>query len=146
MLKSGKNTIGHEEIEKVRGKCIFTTHTPMAAGHDQFPLDFVQKAFGSDEYLVDMQDMYAVDVQKHILWHGGEFGRISELAQRGVRLNMSYLALNMSKYINGVFKEHGEVSRLMFADYRVDAITNGVHAATWTTDPIQELFDRHIPG
>ena len=146
MARTGKNTIGHEELEKVRGKCIFTSHTPVPAGHDQFPLDFVQKAFGSPGYLVDMQDMYAVDVQKHILQYGGEFARVPELAQRGVRLNMTYLALNMSNYINGVSKQHGEVSRLMFGDYPVDAITNGVHAATWTTEPVQELFDRHIPG
>jgi starch phosphorylase len=59
---------------------------------------------------------------------------------------MTYLALNLSHYVNGVAKKHGEVSRLMFADYPVDAITNGVHAATWITEPFQELFDRHIPG
>jgi starch phosphorylase len=144
--RTGKNVIGREELERVRGKCIFTTHTPVPAGHDQFPLDFVQKAFGSEGYLVDMQDMYAVDVQKHVLQYGGKFAPLSELAQREVRLNMTYLALNMSKYINGVSKQHGEVSRLMFADYPVDAITNGVHAATWATEPFQELFDCHIPG
>ena len=59
---------------------------------------------------------------------------------------MTYLALNLSHYVNGVAKKHGEVSRLMFADYPVDAITNGVHAATWTTEPFQALYDRHIPG
>jgi starch phosphorylase len=59
---------------------------------------------------------------------------------------MTYLALNLSHYVNGVAKKHGEVSRLMFADYPVDAITNGVHAANWTTEPFQALYDRHIPG
>jgi glycogen phosphorylase len=61
-------------------------------------------------------------------------------------LNLTYLALNLSHFVNGVAKKHGEVSRLMFAGYAVDAITNGVHAATWTSPPFQALFDRHIPG
>jgi starch phosphorylase len=142
----GKTTIGREELETVRGKCIFTTHTPVPAGHDQFPLEFVQKAFGHLGYMVDMEDIYAVDVQKQIFQYGGEFATLPELARRGMSLNMTYLGLNMSTYINGVSKQHGEVSRLMFGDYPVDAITNGVHAATWTTEPLQELFDRHIPG
>jgi starch phosphorylase len=59
---------------------------------------------------------------------------------------MTYLALNLSHYINGVAKKHGEVSRHMFAQYVIDSITNGVHASTWTTQPFQALFDRHIPG
>jgi glycogen phosphorylase len=61
-------------------------------------------------------------------------------------LNMTYLALNLSKYVNGVAKRHGEVSRLMFAGYNIDAITNGVHAATWTAEPFQDIFDHYIPG
>jgi starch phosphorylase len=144
--KSGKGVIGQEEIEAVRRKCIFTTHTPVAAGHDQFPLELVEKLADNLKYVMDMRDMFAVDIQKHIFQYGGEFARVPELAQRGLRLNMTYLALNLSHYVNGVAKKHGEVSRLMFADYPIDAITNGVHAATWTTEPIQALFDRHIPG
>jgi starch phosphorylase len=52
----------------------------------------------------------------------------------------------MSHYINGVAKKHAEVSRHMFAEYRIDAITNGVHAQTWISPPFQKLFDAHIPG
>jgi starch phosphorylase len=144
--KNGKTAVGHQEIEAVRKKCIFTTHTPVPAGHDQFPLELVEKMADNLKYVMDMQDMFAVDIQKHIFQYGGEFARMPELAQRGLRLNMTYLALNLSHYVNGVAKKHGEVSRLMFADYPVDAITNGVHAATWTTEPLQALFDRHIPG
>ncbi len=144
--RSGHETIGHVEAEAVREKCIFTTHTPVAAGHDQFPLEFLEKIAGNFQYLVDEQDAIAVAVQKHIFQYEGEFTRLPELARRGVRLNMTYLALNLSKYVNGVAKKHGEVSRLMFADYPVDSITNGVHAATWATPPIQELYDRYIPG
>jgi glycogen phosphorylase len=144
--KAGKNTIGQAEIEAVRAKCIFTTHTPVPAGHDQFPLELVVKMGDNLKYVMDMQDTFAVDVQKHIFQYGDEVARLPDLAQRGLRLNMTYLALNLSHYVNGVAKKHGEVSRLMFADYPVDAITNGVHAATWATEPFQALFDRHIPG
>ncbi len=59
---------------------------------------------------------------------------------------MTYLALNLSHYVNGVAKRHGEVSQHMFARYKIDSITNGVHAARWTSPPFQQLFDRHIPG
>jgi len=142
----GQDTLGHEAIEAVREKCIFTTHTPVAAGHDQFPLEFLAKISGNFNLSVDQQDVFAVDVQQRIFQYNGDFTRVPELAQRGVRLNMTYLALNLSNYVNGVAKKHGEVSRLMFADYPVDAITNGVHAATWATPPFQALFDRHIPG
>ncbi len=144
--KAGKTAIGHQEIEAVRAKCIFTTHTPVPAGHDQFPLDLVEKMGDNLKYVMDMQDTFALDVQQHIFQYGGDFARIPELAERGLRLNMTYLALNLSNYVNGVAKKHGEVSRLMFADYPVDAITNGVHAATWTTEPFRLLYDRHIPG
>jgi starch phosphorylase len=101
---------------------------------------------GNLKHVVDNQDMFAVDVQQHVFQYGGDFVRMPELGLRGVRLNMTYLALNLSNYVNGVAKKHGEVSRLMFADYPIDAITNGVHAATWTTESMQVLFDRHIPG
>ena len=59
---------------------------------------------------------------------------------------MTYLALNLSHYVNGVAKKHGEISRLMFAGYTIDAITNGVHAASWTADAFAQLYDRYIPG
>jgi starch phosphorylase len=144
--KAGKEAIGHEEAERVREMCIFTTHTPVPAGHDQFSLSLVEKMFGTPRHLVNRQDILAVDVQKHIFQYGGDFKRVAELAQEGKRLNMTYLALNLSNYVNGVAKKHGEVSRLMFGDYPIDAITNGVHAATWASEPFQSLFDRHIPG
>ena len=61
-------------------------------------------------------------------------------------LNMTYLALNLIHYVNGVAKKDGEVSQAMFGHYVIDAITNGVHAATWAAEPFAALFDRHIPG
>jgi starch phosphorylase len=60
-------------------------------------------------------------------------------------LNMTYLALQHSHYVNGVARRHGEVSRKMFAPYTIDSITNGVHARTWVAPPLQEVLDAHIP-
>jgi len=122
--KAGRKWIHHEDIEKVREKCVFTTHTPVPAGHDQFPLDLVNRVLEHGEIIFEMKDVFCCE----------DF------------LNMTYLALNLSRYINGVAKKHGEVSRLMFAGHTIDAITNGVHAATWVSRPFQELYDRYIPG
>ena len=120
---AGRKSINHDDVEAVRKKCVFTTHTPVPAGHDQFPMDLVSRVLGRRE-IYDMKDVFCCEG----------------------RLNMTYLALNLSHYVNGVAKKHGEVSRLMFAGYNIDAITNGVHVATWTAAPFQELYDRYIPG
>ena len=121
--KADKTTIGMEEINAVRKKCVFTTHTPVPAGHDRFPLDLVRRVLGDHE----------------------AFNKKEIFCCEGV-LNMTYLALNLSHYVNGVAKKHGEVSQYMFARYQIDSITNGVHAATWTSKPFQDLYDRYIPG
>ena len=121
--KDGRKSITHDEIEAVRKKCIFTTHTPVPAGQDQFPLDLVNRVLGRRE-VYEMKDVFCCED----------------------RLNMTYLGLNLSHYVNGVAKRHGEVSRLMFAHYNIDAITNGVHAVTWTSGPFQDLYDHYIPG
>jgi len=71
---------------------------------------------------------------------------IKDLICCGDVLDMTFLGFNLSHYINGVAKKHGEVSRLMFGGYLIDAITNGVHAATWVAEPFQQLYDRYIPG
>jgi starch phosphorylase len=99
------------DFEAVRDICVFTTHTPVPAGHDRFPYDLVKRALG---------DFVSFDVLKML---AGED-----------RLNMTLLALNLSKYINGVAKKHGEVSQSMFPGYHIESITNGVHSYTWTCD------------
>lgn len=121
--RANKASITHEEVEVVRNQCVFTTHTPVEAGHDKFPLDLVKKALRRKE-IFDMKEVFCCE---------------------GV-LNMTYLALNLSHYVNGVAKKHGEISRHMFAKYTIDSITNGVYAATWVSLPFQKLFDKHIPG
>ena len=110
--------------EAVRQRSVFTTHTPVPAGHDQFPVDLVRNVLGTDrvEALESMQCI-----------------------QNGM-LNMTTLALRLSRYVNGVAMRHGEISRDMFPHYPIDSITNGVHAWTWTAPPFRNLYDRYIPG
>jgi glycogen phosphorylase len=122
--RAGRPAFTHDDVEVVRQHCVFTTHTPVPAGHDQFPLDLVERVLGPRTAFHTMPEVFCCE---------------------GV-LNMTYLALNLSHYINGVAKKHGEVARHMFAHYVIDAITNGVHAATWTSPPFQRLFDQYIPG
>jgi starch phosphorylase len=120
---AGRTLISDEDVAAVRKQCIFTTHTPVPAGHDQFSIDLATRVLGETPLLA----------LKHLCCHKG-------------MLNLTYLALNFSHYVNGVAMRHGEVSRAMFGGYLIDAITNGVHAATWTSDEFHQLFDRHIPG
>jgi starch phosphorylase len=124
LSRSGGKKIKPEHIESVRRKCVFTTHTPVAAGHDKFPMELVRKVIG-----------------RHKIWNIQE-----ELTGDSHLLNMTYLALNFSHYVNGVSQRHGKVSQEMFSEYRIEAITNGVHAATWTAPPVQKLLDRYIPA
>jgi len=138
--KAGRMQINVSDIAAVREKCIFTTHTPVPAGHDQFPLELVARVLGCQH---DFLEMFYPDVAPRVIG-SGQYGQPSQSKETEPILNMTYLALNMSRYINGVAKKHGEVSRLMFAGYQIDAITNGVHVATWACQPIRELYDRYI--
>lgn len=118
----GVQEIGEADREAVRQGCVFTTHTPVPAGHDQFAVDLVQQVLGAERAA----------------------GLIAECCLNGT-LNMTYLALYFARYVNGVAMRHGEISRDMFPRYPVNSITNGVHAVTWTSEPFQRLFDRHVP-
>ena len=143
----GRSAVSRADIEAVRKQCVFTTHTPVPAGHDKFSLDLVENVLArSSEEFVDAADPYSVETLRRVLGLNGELQDLHEVTMGGNQLNMTYLALNLSDYVNGVAKKHGEVSRLMFGDYPVDSITNGVHASTWVSEPFRELFDTHIPG
>ena len=111
------------DVEKVRSLCVFTTHTPVAAGHDKFPYDLVER----------------------VMCNGMSMDVIKEFAGRE-HLNLTLLALNLSNFINGVAKKHGEVSKGMFPGYEINAITNGVHSFTWTCDSMKQLYDKYLPG
>jgi len=111
------------DVEKVREQCVFTTHTPVAAGHDQFDLSYAKPMIGNM-----LPDFILDDVTFEN------------------KLNMTRLALFFSHYVNGVAKKHGEVSRMMFPGHSIDSITNGVHSSTWVCGSFQRLFDSHMPG
>jgi starch phosphorylase len=112
------------DLDAVRSQCVFTTHTPVPAGHDRFSLDQARQVLGEERTKA---------LEKFGCCHDG-------------MLNMTYVALRFSRYVNGVAMQHGRVSREMFPDYSVQAITNGVHAATWIQPSMQALLDEKVPS
>jgi starch phosphorylase len=110
-------------IAVVRKFCVFTTHTPVAAGHDKFPYDLVREIIGDFVPLSTIQKL------------GGQES-----------LNMTLLALNLSHYVNSVARKHQDVSQHLFPGYHFSFITNGVHSATWTCPEIAKVYDHYLPG
>lgn len=111
------------EIEAVRRRCVFTTHTPVPAGHDRFNTDLVYQVLGNERAAA-----------------------LARLQLMDGFLNMTELALRLSGFVNAVSMRHGEISRAMFPNQNIGAITNGVHATTWTSAPFASLYDRLLPG
>src|SRR5256886_6560309 len=144
--KAGRKSIRSEDIERVRSKCVFTTHTPVPAGHDRFPMEYFTRVFPGQTGFLDLKDASSADLMKRVLQAEQNFLDLQEAARRGASLNMTQLALSLSTYVNGVAKQHGETSRQMFPEIPIEAITNGVHAGTWTSSAFQQLFDRYIPS
>ena len=142
--KAGRTSTRGEDIEKVRSKCIFTTHTPVPAGHDRFPMEYLTRAFPDQNGFFDLKDASSAELVKRILQAEQDFPDMQGAARAGASLNMTYLALSLSTYVNGVAKLHGETSRKMFPQVPIEAITNGVHAGTWVSPAFAELFDRYI--
>ena len=115
--------LDESDVEQVRRRCVFTTHTPVPAGHDKFPIEMVTQVLGAEQV---------------------ELLVAARCIDEGM-LNMTHLALRLARFVNGVAMKHREVSQGMFPNFPIDAITNGVHAGTWTSPPFQALFDRRIP-
>ncbi|MDD2680761.1 MAG: alpha-glucan family phosphorylase [Patescibacteria group bacterium] len=109
-----------QRVKEIQEKCVFTTHTPIKAGHDVFPISLVR----------ELQK----DLPLKLL------GLI-----KSAELNMTELALYFSGYVNGVAFSHQEVSAKMFPNHYIYSVTNGVHSSTWTSKEFQKLFDKHIP-
>jgi len=114
---------GSWNTRQVTDQCVFTTHTPVPAGHDRFPYPLVAET---------LREEISIDFLKGLAGKD-EF-------------NMTMLAMNLSRYINGVAKRHGEVSKNMFPGFEIHAITNGIHPFTWCSPYFVELFDRFLPG
>ncbi|MDR6881633.1 alpha-glucan family phosphorylase [Bacillus sp. 3255] len=130
----------HVAVETVRSATVFTTHTPVPAGHDTFSIGMVEHYLGPllSELSRHKQSIVALGLDHHT----GQF-------------NMTHLAMNTAGLRNGVSKLHGQVSREMFKDFHghidasevpIGSITNGVHLDTWTAPQWQELFTRFLPG
>jgi glycogen phosphorylase len=117
------NTATEADVEAIKQQCVFTTHTPVPAGHDKFGLDQMVAVLGHERSSI---------LERFGCLHNG-------------LMNMTYLALRFSRYVNGVAMQHGKVSQQMFPEYHVHSITNGVHAATWLSQPFQQLLDKEIP-
>jgi len=110
-----------DKYKIIRTHCSFTTHTPVAAGHDEF--------FESD----------IKDYLGPVLPDG-----IFDKVRREGKFSMTRLALEFSSYVNAVARKHQEVSQRMFPDYTIDYITNGVHSTTWTHPRIAAVFDKYV--
>ena len=123
LQKRNSSTATEDDIQVIRRKCVFTTHTPVPAGMDKFSKGLMLQVLGEER-------------SRHLE---------STECLHDNALNMTHLALRCSHYINGVAMVHGEVSHGMFPNYPVRAITNGVHAVTWTSPSFHDLYDRHIP-
>jgi starch phosphorylase len=112
------------DMEQVRRRCVFTSHTPVPAGHDRFSTEQASRILGGDRT-----------------------ARLEKLGCfRDGMLNMTLLALRFSRYANGVAMQHAKVSRAMFPEFQIDSITNGVHAPTWLSEPFQKMLDERIPA
>lgn len=109
------------DLGRVRDQCTFTTHTPVPAGHDVFGYDLAEQTLG---------DFLPSDIREFV---GGD------------KLNMTHLALNLSRACNGVSELHGEVTREMFPGHEIGHITNGVHHLTWTGPDYARLYDQFLP-
>ena len=116
------------DVHAVQEKAVFTTHTPVPAGHDRFSYEHVQKMMQGE--IFKGEDALPLRLLKK--WAGFN------------ELNMSLLALNLSRFANGVAKKHSQVSREMFPGYDIRWVTNGVHTRTWTCNSFKELFDKYI--
>jgi starch phosphorylase len=116
-------TVTSADREAVRHRCVFTTHTPVPAGQDKFSPELVMSVLGEEQALAVERVGCCID---------------------GI-MNMTYLGLAFSHYINGVSLRHEEIAQSMFPNYPINSITNGVHGGTWVSGPFARLYDRHIP-
>jgi starch phosphorylase len=137
-VAQGMNFI--EASDKVRRQSIFTTHTPVPAGHDAFSFHLI------DKYFQGFWDEIGIN-REHFL----SLGEHQE--PWGIAFNMTVLALKQAGLLNGVSKLHGAVSRDMWQgvwpDKPVDevpiiAITNGVHVPTWISTELSHIFDKYV--
>lgn len=131
----------HQAVEVVKSSSLFTTHTPVPAGHDAFNEELLKT------YLYNYSEIFQISWDKFMA-----LGRINEYAHEEL-FSMSHLAARLSQEINGVSRIHGRVSREMLQplwpgfeedELHVDYVTNGVHYYTWTSIVFQKLYEKHF--
>jgi starch phosphorylase len=109
--------------DRVKNLCVFTTHTPVEAAFDQFSYDLIQELLGNE---------YPLEIVKEFAGYDN--------------LNMTLLALKLSRAVNGVAKSHMNHSKKLFPGYQISAITNGVYSYMWTCPHFRALYDKYLPG
>ena len=115
--------------EELAKRVLFTTHTPVPAGHDRFEWDAVEEVLG---------DLLPSDAKQLVIDAGDP--------EEGRRISMSHLAVALSGPVNAVSNLNAWVASSMFADQHIAPITNGVHHITWTSPMMGKLFDEQLPG
>ncbi len=127
---------------EVRASCVFTTHTPVAAGHDEFIPSLVEHCFGRG-----YTESLGITHEEFL-----DLGRVTAGAEEEL-FGLTPLALKMCRSTNGVSKIHGRVSRELWQqmfpgvkqeEVPITSVTNGVHAPTWVAPLLRDLYERHI--
>jgi starch phosphorylase len=131
-----------EAAAEVRERCVFTTHTPVAAGNDEFDVSLVEQCFGSSYE-------EALGLSHEEFLNMGRTGTNDAREPYG----LTPLAIRMCRSTNGVSRKHGEVSRSLWqkmwpgralAEIPITSVTNGVHAPTWVAPLIRRLYEKHV--
>ncbi len=129
-----------EALERVRATSVFTSHTPVPAGHDVFPVELIDRYFKAcyPALGIDREDFLQLGVHPQNPNSG---------------FNMTAFALRMSEHHNAVSRTHGAVTRQMWrclwpespeTTVPIDHVTNGIHVPTWLNHRMKDLYDRYI--
>jgi starch phosphorylase len=141
LVQSGRLTFSEAAVQ-VRQRCVFTTHTPVAAGNDEFDVDLLKRSFGTSfeaELGLSHEDFVAL-------------GRINPRNAKEP-YGLTPLAIRMCRSTNGVSGKHGEVSRALWQklwpeitidEVPITHVTNGVHTPTWVAPLLRSLFEKHV--
>jgi len=130
-----------EAMKRVRERCVFTTHTPVAAGHDEFDSGLVEKGFGAWP-----QAALGLSSEEFL-----RLGRVDGDSQDS--FGLTPLALRMARTTNGVSRKHGEVSRQLWhkmwpegtvTEVPITSVTNGVHPATWVAPLLRRVYEESV--
>jgi starch phosphorylase len=142
-LEQNKDKNFSDAVKDVRQNCVFTTHTPVAAGNDTFAPELIEACF--DENFVN-----ALKISKEELVGLGR----TNAEDKSEWFGMTPLAIRLTRSANGVSEKHGEVSRELWlkmfpekalaAEVPISFVTNGVHAPTWIAPSFQKLYEKNV--